>query len=299
MSTQLLKVTKPNSLADMIDARAARRITQRAGAHNAARGHKMAIFANDLIGIQINQYGLYEREELDILFNFLSPLAAEFAEGLAFDIGANIGNHALYFAKRFKAVHAWEPNPSTYELLKFNTQWAGNVTPHPYGLGDAKGRFELIEHPDNLGGSSIRIGNRSSGQVVPIQVETLDEQNVATGDLCFMKIDVEGFEANVLNGGINTILVRQPLIVFEQHESEFVEGSTASIAILGARGYRFCWHQTPEVPGSWLARRIVNLREMLSGRTHSIETANVVPPCNHSMLIAVPQRFQQRLGLRG
>jgi hypothetical protein len=165
-------------------------------------------------------------------------------------------------------------------------------------LGDAKGTFELIEHPDNLGGSSIKIGDKSAGQVVNIQIETLDEQPLATDDLCFIKIDVEGFEANVLKGGTHTIAARQPLIVFEQHESEFVGDSTASINILTALGYRFCWHQQPQVPGSWLARRIVNFQEMLSGRAHSIETADVVPKRNHSMLIAVPPRFQQRLGLK-
>lgn len=50
----------------------------------------MAIFSHDLIGIQINQFGVYEEDALDILFEYFLPLRKEFERGLALDIGANI-----------------------------------------------------------------------------------------------------------------------------------------------------------------------------------------------------------------
>jgi FkbM family methyltransferase len=257
----------------------------------------MAIFANDLIGIDINQFGLYERTELELVFDFLEPLRDHFATGTALDIGGNIGNHALFFARLFRTVHSFEPNPTTYELLCFNARWVRNVQTHAVGLGDERGSFDLFEITENIGGSSIREGDRSIQPVVQIQVERLDDLDMATDALCFVKIDVEGFEPRVLRGAERTICKCQPLIMLEQHESEFVGGSTPSIEMLGSWGYRFCWQQPHAPAGGWLLRRWQNLREAFAGRHYAIATASCVPCINHSMLIAVPPRFQTALKL--
>lgn len=300
MPTTLLRTTRDHSLGHQIDRKLARRLTVQAPALRAARGgRRMAIYANDLIGIQINQFGLYERDALELLFQFLEPLKEVFAQGTALDIGANIGNHTLFFEQRFSRVHAFEPHPTTVELLRLNTQWADHVSVHAHGLGDARGQFDLIEHAANLGGSSIRIGDTTGAhQMLPIVVERLDDLALDFQSLCFIKIDVEGFEAQVLRGGKATLEEHQPLVVLEQHESEFTEGSTESIRFLASLGYRFCWHQEPPMARWWLLRRLNELREAMFGREHRIETDTVVPQQNHSMLIAVPSRFAAALGLR-
>lgn len=297
MSNTLLQVNRSHSIGHMINLRMARHLTHSASRHRSQRGHPMAIFANDLIGIQINQFGLYEREELHLMFEFLAPLLPVFAKGMALDIGANIGNHALFFAQRFQQVHAFEPNPYTFDLLRFNAQWAPNVQIHRHGLGDARGVFELIEHSTNLGGSSILIGDKGSNSVVPIDVETLDATTIDTTELCFMKIDVEGFETQVIRGGLATLKQRQPLVVLEQHASEFVDGSSPALNLLASLGYRFCWEDSPPLARTWLGRRIDDLRRVAFGVQRSIVTGDQVPGTNHSMLVAVPERFQAVLGL--
>ena len=83
--------------------------------------HPMAVFAHDYIGASINQFGVFEGEELDILFDFLEPLHSSFRAGTALDIGANIGNHSIYFADHFRTILAFEPNPTAFALLSFNT----------------------------------------------------------------------------------------------------------------------------------------------------------------------------------
>lgn len=297
MSSTLLQVTRDHSLGHMINQRMARHLTHIASEHQASRQHRMAIFANDLIGIQINQFGLYEREELTLMFEFLKPLLPVFAKGMALDIGANIGNHALYFSKRFQQVHAFEPNPPTFELLRFNAQWTPNVKVHRLGLGDARGVFELIENRTNLGGSSILIGDKRNDNVVSIEIETLDDASIDTTDLCFVKIDVEGFEQQVIRGGANTLRLRQPVVVLEQHASEFVGGTSPALNLLAGLGYRFCWEHNPPLARTWLGRRFDDLKHVAFGVKRSVVTGATVPATNHSMLVAVPERFQAALGL--
>jgi hypothetical protein len=162
-SRSLFEVTKRRSLGHLIDVLIASRTMAVSRRHYAQRNHRMAIFANDLVGISINQFGFYERDELDVLFEFLSPLAALFRNGTAFDIGANIGNHSVYFSKRFKLIHSFEPNPHAFQLLTLNSKRLNKVVTHNIGLGDFKGTFDLLENPTNVGGSPIIISHYSTG----------------------------------------------------------------------------------------------------------------------------------------
>lgn len=258
----------------------------------------MAVFANDLIGININQFGVYESEELNLLFEFLEPLRSIFAAGLALDIGANVGNHARVFAQRFLSVEAFEPNPPTLELLRINTRGAPNVTVHGHGLGDRPGTFDLMEDPGNMGGSSMAAAAVPGTPAVRVRVERLDDMDLNTARLCFAKIDVEGFEPAVLRGAERTLREAQPLIVMEQHTREFVGGSSPAIDFLLALGYQFCWQQVSAARGPRWVRRVIRLWSLLVGEQRRIVCAEQVPPGHYSMLIAVPPRFSRVLGLK-
>ncbi len=59
--------------------------------------------------------GFYERE----LLQGMCALVKD-KNGIALDIGANIGNHSLFFSKQFDAVISFEPVPNNYLLLKAN-----------------------------------------------------------------------------------------------------------------------------------------------------------------------------------
>lgn len=286
-------------LADLINGKIDRLIERRARGFNQARGRKMAIFAHDHIGIQINHHGLYDKRELELLFRFLAPLEAAFRAGVALDIGANIGNHALYFAGRFRVVHAFEPHPATFHLLAYNATLADNVVVHKLGLGSADAVLSLNEDPDNMGASSIRHAAGAGVRSVQIEVRRLDDLNLPLDGLSFVKIDVEGFEPQVLRGAAHTLAVRQPVVVLEQLEREFSGGTTEAIAQLRELGYRFCWPQSAHRSKRGLARRLDSVRNRVFGGPDRIEllAGDAVPPGNHNMLIAVPQRFQAALGV--
>jgi FkbM family methyltransferase len=291
----LAKRVTTRNFSYVIDRLSFHRLDGLADRHLRERGHKMAVFANEHIGGFIHVFGVFEQEELDILFNFLEPLRDVFRAGMALDIGANIGNHSLYFSRIFNTVQSFEPDPSTFYLLQFNVSFRKKITAYNIGLGEKKGTFRLSEVPNNMGASVIvtdPVEAEAGADCVDVQIDRLDDLDYRDEGPCFIKMDVEGFEPKVLKGGLRTITKHWPLIVLEQHESDFAEGSSESILILKDLGYEFCWHQSGVRSQNTFVRRLFNIKEMFIGRTHKVVTAETVPAGNYSMLIAVPPRFR-------
>jgi protein-L-isoaspartate O-methyltransferase len=102
--------------------------------------HRYSVTApdGDWIGSAIQRTGRpYEQDLLRTLGQFAQR------SSIVLDIGANIGNHVLYFALvRGSTVYAFEPNPIAAEYLRTNIErnGAGDVRVHEVGLSDADGR---------------------------------------------------------------------------------------------------------------------------------------------------------------
>ena len=281
-----------------VDSRIVARINRLSVKHRRSRRARMAIFAHEYIGILINQFGVYDKFALDSLFSFLGPVLGEMKACSALDIGANIGNHTIYFSDYFAAVYSFEPNPHTFDLLSFNLKTVDNCVPFNFGLGDEVGVFELYENKPNMGASSIKYDYDPGSGKVKIQVKKLDDIEAELGNVAFVKLDVEGFEHNVIKGGMKFIRKHQPIIVLEQAESCFVNGSTESIDLLKENGYRFCWCRAALFDRSWIVRRLGTIRAILFGASYDYDftTDDAVPKGNYETLIAVSSRFQERLG---
>lgn len=289
---------QPRTLSDLIDVQLARRLDSNSRRMNTYSNGKIAIFANEHIGIQINQHGVYDRISLELLFALLAPIEDELKQSTAFDIGANIGNHALYFSRYLRCVHAFEPEPRTFELLKLNSALVDNLVPHAIGLGDEQGRFLLHGSFENTGASSIL--HPQEGRSVEISVDTIDNLFGDLNDLALVKIDVEGFEANVLRGGMETIRRNQPVVTFEQWETEFTGGTSESVSLLKEAGYRFCWPEHRHGGKGKFSRPISAILDatVRRGREFTIVTDDQVPKRKYKMLIAVPERFHGALGFQ-
>ena len=133
---------------------------------------------------------------------------------LVLDIGANIGWFALYSRAHGHEVAAFEPNPTMFlricESLQYNNwdQDSSDVSfgLWNYGLGAIPGRFNMTTG-SNPGASSFheeRIGEESRGKL-EVSVVTLDSIAIQEGwldrQISLMKVDVEGFENYVFEGG--------------------------------------------------------------------------------------------------
>ncbi len=208
-------------------------------AHVQKNRRQLAVFAFDYIGHKINLDGVYEIGDLDFFFDAMSLNKEVFSGATALDIGANIGNHSLYFSDHFHKVLSFEPNPRTYKLLLLNAELVSNVQCFNEGLSDADTELRLETSSTNSGRSAITAGDNASARLV--RVKPLDSVIDPSENVRLIKIDVEGHEERALIGAEETIRRNQPVILFEQHKEDFRNGSTASIELLKSYGYvNFC-----------------------------------------------------------
>lgn len=196
---------------------------------------QLAVFSFDYIANNISVFAVYEGSELDILVEWLKKEFPPIFDGVALDIGANIGNHSLYFSDLFRKVIAFEPSNRTFKLLSFNAGLASNITPHNFGLSDKNGEATLNTNSENIGGASISDeGSQNSQKIV---LRTLDSVIDQDENVTLMKIDVEGHELQAIAGAKDTISRNKPIILFEQFSEEFADGSSKVIDLLKTMGY--------------------------------------------------------------
>lgn len=131
------------------------------------------------------------------------------------DIGANIGNHSIFFAKECSAdkIYSFEPTERTFEILMKNIQinhLEHTVETKNIALGDQCTKADVIcVDKKNCGGN--KVSKNDDGNVV---METLDSLSIKD-KIDFVKIDVEGFEYEVLAGASETLKRDKPYIYVE------------------------------------------------------------------------------------
>lgn len=146
--------------------------------------------------------GLHEFEDMAFLLHLLRP------GDLFMDIGANIGSYTILASAEIGAdTIAVEPIPSTFDNLKQNilvNDIADKVTALNIGLGSKPDMLRFTSSLDT--GNHVSIGEADS---ILVNVNILD--NVAENKIpVLMKVDVEGFESEVLKGANNTL--QSPLL---------------------------------------------------------------------------------------
>ena len=138
---------------------------------------------------------------------------------LALDIGGNVGFWSFVLADHFEFVQAFEPIPLTQLSFSKNIT-KGNVSLNKFALGSINGFAEMANIEIMCGASFITTvtdadetqdAMEGSGKFVVKRLDDLNFQNVD-----FIKIDTEGFEAFVVQGGMETILRCKPVIYMEQ-----------------------------------------------------------------------------------
>jgi FkbM family methyltransferase len=139
------------------------------------------------------------------------------------DVGANHGLFSLeaaHLAGESGVIHAFEPTPSTRQLLESNlaANDLGRVRVFPTALGDRPGTARLRVHREMSGLNTLAsddiIWNRRTlraDAIVEVPITTLDTHVEAEGldRIDFLKIDVEGFELGVIRGARGLLRARR------------------------------------------------------------------------------------------
>jgi len=169
--------------------------------------------------------------------------------GIALDVGANIGVVSIPLSKVYKQVISFEPFPATYALLlkNINENKVNNIIPMNCAMGDTPRDtitlsdtvFKIDYRDKKDKGTTVRVdstaedvhyGNISIGEgsvtACMISIDSLNLSNVS-----LLKVDVEGAEPLVFMGAQETIRRCRPVILFEHNDNKI---SSKTLSKMGA-----------------------------------------------------------------
>ncbi len=155
---------------------------------------------------------------------------------VAIDIGANIGLWARSMMVDFETVYCFEPQSIARACLARNAD-ANNVVIFPFAVGAEAGETVINVNRLAGGGAMIKLTEETESALQSkfpsskqdIRVVTLDSMGLAPD---YIKIDVQGFEAEVILGAKQTIATHKPTIICEAGgQVDKISGVDPSIAI--------------------------------------------------------------------
>lgn len=174
------------------------------------RWGKCTYLSKDIyVGGSMHNYGEFSPDETEKILSL--------AAGRCLDVGANIGciSQAL-LAKGFN-VAAFEPQPEIFKLLTINCPTAENLNA-ACGASEGTATMPKLHYSEknNFGGVSLgMVGMFGSYNVPVITIDSLGYDDVG-----FIKIDVESYELEVLQGAHSTIKRCKPILYIEDDRME-------------------------------------------------------------------------------
>ena len=180
------------------------------------------------------KYGLKFTENSDVLEIFRDNIYSIYEDfiprpkQIVIDIGAQYGDYAILCSKIYKAkVYTFEPLPQNFKEILKNIRLNGleedQIKAFNVALSD-ENKEKYITFDGDMANS---IGK---GKKIRIKFRTLDSYKIKPD---IIKIDVEGFEVNVLRGAIKTIKKYKPKIIIETHSRELEEQVKEMLTSLG------------------------------------------------------------------
>jgi FkbM family methyltransferase len=133
------------------------------------------------------------------------------------DVGANQGLFTLYFSRRSPRgqVYAFEPDPALFSALKENIQRNGGANVHLFNAAVASETARLTLRAGRFNRGDNRIVPNDQSRPGTVEVDALPLDRAVTNQrLDLLKVDVQGFEVQVLRGAQRLIRENPDLIIF-------------------------------------------------------------------------------------
>jgi FkbM family methyltransferase len=186
------------------------------------------------IGRGLHAYGEFSYTELLHILG----LARE-GGGLCLDIGANMGCVSQMLEVNGLSVVAFEPQPELVKCLEKN--FTGEIKQFALGSHEYTEIMPRYDYSSNGSFGEASLGKKSDIGSISVAVKTLDSLEFDSR-IGFMKIDVEGYELEVLKGARETILRDKPLMYIEDDRDD---KSAALHDYLDSLGYSYEMDTTP------------------------------------------------------
>ena len=229
---------------------------------------------NDIVSNSILRTGSWDKEQIQTLDRLMDAYAKELGlskKDLTFvDVGANIGAYSIPLAQAGYRVVAFEPMPQNVEALRTSiclNKVEENATLFTHALGAKRQQCIAYSDDGNIGDGHVSC---SDGFVPPkgysvraeINVKLLDDylDYLRSRTLGAMKIDVEGYEANVVEGGLLALCsLKTPYIQLELHIEMIREKGGSAEAMLNR--FKECGYSIQE--GGFDGKPIKDIGELL------------------------------------
>ena len=165
---------------------------------------------------------------------------------LALDIGGHVGLWSMILCRYFDKVEAFEPIPELAECFERNVAGHQNVRLHRVALvGDAN-TIVSLRKPTNENSGNYRVvapGESPVDTDIPALATILDDVEFYD-PIGLIKIDVEGYETAILEGGEETVRAHRPVVLVEQkpgNAETYGRDQFAAKRLLEKWGACVCW----------------------------------------------------------
>lgn len=186
-------------------------------------------------------FGFKEPSRMD-LYNLIE-------EGqTVFDIGANVGDITMHIAQKIGdrgVIHSFEPDPINYKRISKNISLNTfkNIHLNNMGLGSETAKLKIIVRDEyNRGMNQLVKGSVKEGDDF-IQIMRFDDYVKKNGinKIDVIKIDVEGFDFEVLKGASDTLDKFHPKLFIELDDDCLIKqdaSATQLVTFLEKKGYK-------------------------------------------------------------
>lgn len=183
------------------------------------------LYRHDFIGVEIKQNKIWEPHLHRIFEKYINK------ESIVLEGGCHIGTHSIKLSMLSKKLYCFEPLKESNQLLRKNVLRNNciNTIVFDEALSDTEGISNFAWMPFyNLGASGLENNpmgipggdiQTNQDEKYPVKTTTIDSLNL--NKLDFIKLDVEGYEPKVINGGLETIKNNRPIITLECWSNHF------------------------------------------------------------------------------
>jgi len=148
-----------------------------------------------------------------LFVRFLDPT------GAFLDVGSHIGYYSLYVLPKVAHVYAFEPDPRNLPILESNLGRYANATIVKKAVSSTNGSARFVLQSESAISHLHRCGE-NPGELIQVETVTLDSfTDQMKWKVTGIKIDVEGFDLDVLKGAAKLMLRDSPLVLTEAQTS--------------------------------------------------------------------------------